>query len=212
VSIMYQVIRLGFGIPLFVLWACTSICVAQESFPAHGLKFQEHFASRTNDPNAYSLLGNNFFRALSTRTAGEFVAQWLVAHDRARAIPVSKVNAARPGIAPRPLIYVWIEDGANSLNIALVEEGIFSGGVMLDMVEAHQQLMETLQDSMLSNARASIEKEIASTPEADHPKRLVSEAEYAEHRARFVAAEEKAKREKKGIWSDEMKRYREDDD
>jgi endonuclease YncB( thermonuclease family) len=82
---------------------------------------------------------------------------------------------------------------------------------MLDMIEA-QQLRETLQNPMLSNAQASIEKEIASTPEAHRPKRLVSDAEYAKHRERFVAAEAKAKSEKKGIWSDEMKQYREDED
>src|SRR5438094_5083608 len=209
---MCQLICVVFATPVFMLWACTSVCVAQEPFPAHALKFQEHFASRTDDPNTYCLLGNNFFRALSTRTAGEFIDQWLAAHPSATAIPVSKANAARPDIAPRPLVYIWIEDDAKSLNVALVEEGIFSAGVMLDMIEAQQQLMETLQNPMLSNSRTSIEKEIASTPEADRPKRLVSDAEYAEHRVRFVAAEQKAKSEKKGIWSDEMKQYREDED
>jgi endonuclease YncB( thermonuclease family) len=209
---MHKLIRLFLGIALFALEVCTSVCDAQESFPAHELKFQEHFATRSNDLNTYSLLGNNFFRALSAPTASEFIEQWLAAHPRATAIPVSKVNAARPEIAPRPLVYVWIEDGTKSLNVALVEEGHFSAGVMLDMIEAQHQLTETLQNPMLSNARASIEKEIASTPEADRPKRLVSDAEYAEHRERFVAAETKAKSEKKGIWSDEMKQYREDED
>src|ERR1700749_4794917 len=122
---MYQRICVGFATPLFMLRACTSLCVAQERFPAHELEFQEHFASRTNNPNTYSLLGNNFFRALSTPSPGEFINNWLAAHPSATAIPVSKENAARPGISPRPLVYVWIEDGAKSLNAALVEEGLF---------------------------------------------------------------------------------------
>src|SRR5205807_232056 len=127
----------------------------------------------------------------------------LAAHANAMAIPVSKMNGARPEVAPSPFIYIWIEDGTDSLNVALIEEGLFAAGVMLDMTEAMQQTLERLRDARFSDTRAAIEKEMASTPKADRPKRLVSAADYARHKERFVAAEEKARREKKGIWSDE---------
>jgi endonuclease YncB( thermonuclease family) len=105
-------------------------------------------------------------------------------------------------------VYVWIEDGAESLNVALVEEGIFAGGVMLDMVESQRRLLEAMRDPKLAGNREQLEKEIAAQPESDRVKRLITDADYADRRKRIEAAEAKARDGKKGIWSDAMKEER----
>src|SRR5947209_19310757 len=103
----HQLIRCASPLPLLMLLSVSfSDAFPQTSVPARELKFQEHFASRTQDPTTYCVVRNNFFRALSTRTAPDFIKRWLVAHPNATTIPVSKMDLARPEIASRPFIYV----------------------------------------------------------------------------------------------------------
>jgi hypothetical protein len=184
---------------------------AQDVFPAQELKFEAkmpRFASKAGNPATYVLLGNGYLRTLSARNENEFINHWLAVHPHATATPISTCNAARAGIPPKRIVYVWIEDGAESLNVALVEEGIFAGGVMLDMVESQLRLLEEVRDPKLADTRAQIEKEIAAQSVSDRVKRLISDADYAERRKRIEAAEAKARDGKKGIWSDAMKEER----
>jgi hypothetical protein len=209
---MRKLILYTSSLQLLIVLTCASVCIAQESFPAHDLKFQNIFASRTGDPAAYFLLGNGWLRPLTTKTSDVFVKRWLDKHPNAVATLISAENFALAGKPPAPAVrwvYIWIEDSKESLNVALVQEGIFPGGVMLDMVETRQRLTEILRDPKLSEARAKVEKEVAERPVADRPRRLVSEADYAERIKRIVAAEREAREHKKGIWSDEMKEERE---
>ena len=201
---------LAFALPFLPLIG-TSVARAQVVFPAQELKFDARlarFASRPNNPGTYVLLGNGYLRTLSASNENEFIKHWLEVHPRAMATPISSCNVARAGIPPKRLVYVWIEDGAESLNVALVEEGIFAGGVMLDMVESQHRLLEEMRDPKLAGTREQIEKEIAAQSESDRVKRLISDADYAERRKRIEGAEAKARDGKKGIWSDAMKEER----
>ncbi len=70
-------------------------------------------------------------------------------------------------------VYVWIEDGGECLNEVLVSNGVFPGGVMIDMVESAQRLSQILLDPKLTDTRAQVEKERAAIPLEDLPKRLI---------------------------------------
>jgi hypothetical protein len=201
---------LAFAIPSLLLIG-PSVAHAQGAFPAQELKFDAKtaiFASKASSPGTYILLGNGYLRALSAHNENEFITHWLKVHPHATATPISTCNAARAGIPPMRHVYVWIEDGAESLNVALVEEGIFAGGVMLDMVESQRRLLEAMRDPKLAGNREQLEKEIAAQPESDRVKRLITDADYADRRKRIEAAEAKARDGKKGIWSDAMKEER----
>jgi len=188
-----------------------SVAHAQNVFPAQELKFNAKmaiFASKAGNPGTYVLLGSSYLRTLSAHNENEFINHWIEVHPHATATPISTCNAARAGTPTKRVVYVWIEDGADSLNVALVEEGIFAGGVMLDMVESQQRILEEMRDPRLASTREQIEKEIAAQSESDRVKRLISDADYAERRKRIEAAEAKARDGKKGIWSDAMKEER----
>lgn len=189
-----------------------SVAYAQGVLSVQELKFDAKmaiFASRASNPGStYVLLGSGYLRTLSARNENEFIKHWLEIHPHATATPISTCNGARVGTPPKRIVYVWIEDGAESLNVALIEEGIFPGGVMLDMVESQHRLLEEMRDPKLASTREQIEKEIAAQPESDRVKRLISDADYAERRKRIEAAEAKARDGKKGIWSDAMKEER----
>ncbi len=79
---------------------------------------------------------------------------------------------------------------------------------MADMVEQFNGLNEILKSPKLADARAMIEKERAEAPQ-DRSERLVSEDEYRLLMRRVEVAENQARSDKVGIWSDAMKDERE---
>ena len=204
---MQKLTRLAFVLSTLV-FAGTGVANVEGASPAQELRFETIFATKPHDPATYIVLGSGYLRALSTRTEKEFIKHWLEIHPHATVTPISTCNPMRPDRPPARFVYVWIEDGAESLNVSLIEEGIFSGGVMLDMVESQQRTMESMRDPTLTAVRKQLEAELAAQPEADRVKRLISDADYADRRKRIEAAEHKARDKKKGIWSDAMKEER----
>jgi hypothetical protein len=71
-------------------------------------------------------------------------------------------------------------------------------------------LTELLKNPQLADAKAQIEKERAEMPQ-DRPERLVSEEEYKLRMDQVQVAETKARQERLGIRSEEMKAERESD-
>lgn len=106
------------------------------------------------------------------------------------------------------MVYIWVEDGKQSLNEDLVRQGAFPGGVMFDMVDNRKGLDELLKNPQLADTKAQIEKERAEAPQ-DIAERLMPEADYQARMQRIEAAENLARKEKLGIWSDAMKEERE---
>lgn len=191
-----------------LLLICAVDCRAQ-SFLARELKINGIFASRSDNSITYFFLGCGWLRTLSSRDEKTFIEKWLVAHPNAKATPISAMTVARRGQRTRERwVYVWLEDGTEIMNVALIKEGVFPGGVMLDMVEAEQRLMQELNDSTLANVRVQIEKERSSRSVGERPVRLVADKDYADRMKRIAAAEDEARGAKKGIWSDGMKEER----
>ena len=185
--------------------------MSRESFPAQDLYVSGISAHRRGDPDLYCLAGGDVCAAgmpmfLGAGNAVEFISKWLVAHPHATVTPISvgskKVFSARP---PVHSTYIWIEDGKDSVNVSLVKEGLYRAQAMIDMVESSRNFMKMFDDPRLATGRAQIEKERA---EEQAPQRLISASDYADRMKRLAAAEEDAKQNKKGLWSDaEMKRW-----
>jgi hypothetical protein len=161
---------LALGAVLFIL--PSGAAKAQAPFPAREIVCQEIFGSRTGDRSVYCLLGNGFFRSISSEEAGAVIAGWLAEHPRAQAVPVS-VNAMGP---TGRWTYVLIEDGEDTLNIELVRSGAFPARVMIDA--------------------------------AGKPQRVMPEERYRAYLNLVVAAQSEAKKNHRGIWSDQYEELR----
>ncbi|HUC48286.1 MAG TPA: hypothetical protein VMA30_02810 [Xanthobacteraceae bacterium] len=160
---------------------------AQESFPANEINFKEIIGSRNGDKSAaYILLGTGFVRAMRSDDVGLIVDNWLASHPNAQATPITATPMGKFG----QLIYVLIEDGEDCLNISLIREGAFPGGVMTDSVDSFRAL----------NLKLKKEEE---------PHRMMSEDRYNAFLKRVRAVEAEAKDRKNGIWGDKYKEMRE---
>jgi endonuclease YncB( thermonuclease family) len=185
--------------------------LSRESFPARDLYVSGISAHRLSDPDIYCLVGqdvcaNGMSILVGVGNSVEFVAKWLATHPHATATPISvqskKILLARPAVHST---YIWIEEGKDSVNASLVEEGFYRAQAMIDMVESSDNFMKMFDDPRLAIGRAQIEKERA---EEQAPQRLISDSDYADRMKRLAAAEQDAKQNKRGLWSDaEMKRW-----
>jgi hypothetical protein len=189
----------GYRTCLFLLLMVPAFVEAQQSFPVSELSVDGIYAARTGDPNLYCLLGANtclLWRLHNPWTHDTLIEDWLAAHPKATATPISTHNMVTGGnhrTASR--VYLWIEDSGVSLNVALVREGHYIAAAMKDMVEADREMAE------MDNNPAPA-KERAETPEENRPHRLVSDADYSQKIQRIALAEIDAKQEKKGMWSE----------
>jgi endonuclease YncB( thermonuclease family) len=189
--------------------ACNAQDQARDAVPAHELTFTEIFASRPGDARTYFLLGGGWLRTIQSGNPGKFISGWLKAHPSAIAKPVSRMFSTNTkSKQTSEEVYIWVEDGKQSLNEDLVRQGVFPAGVMYDMVDNRKGLDELLKDPKLADTKAQIEKEREEAPQ-DIAERLMPDAEYQADMQRIEAAEALARKEKLGIWSDGMKEERE---
>jgi hypothetical protein len=186
-------------------------CNAQGEGAAKEFSFQEIFATRKDDGREYIVLGSGWLRTIQSGNPGQFISSWLAAHPAASIKPISRMGMTNTKSKHTDeLVYIWVEDGEVSLNVDLVRAGIFPGAVMADMVDNYNGLTEQLKRPELAFAKAQIEKERAEAPQ-DRPQRLISDDQYQLFAHRIELAEDQARAEKLGIWSDAMKEERESD-
>lgn len=170
-----------------LLFATTAAWPAQ-TFDASPLVFKNIFGSRPGFHTSYSIVGTGMFRAPRADELDAFVASWMKRHPRA---VVTVVDQSRLGSKLGEMDYIWINDGADSLNVDLVRQGLVPGGMMADGVDYLSAIKRVARQDM-------------SGP--DDPKRLVSDESYLAFMKRIVAAEVAARADKVGLWSD---KYRE---
>jgi hypothetical protein len=177
---------------------------------ARDFTFHDIFALRPGDHRVYVLLGSGFIRAPQSGDPGAFISDWLAAHPAAKITPISRMFTTNTrSLVTSEIVYIWIEDHEQSLNVDMIRAGIYPGATMYDMVDNEKGLDRLLEeDPKLADARAQIEKERAAAPQ-DRTERLVADDDYGERIRRIDAAESQARAEKLGIWSDAMKDERE---
>ncbi len=100
---------------IFLVALCAKT-YGQEAFPLKELKFQKFFAARAGDNAMYCLLGNGFFRTISSGEEDSAIHEWLSNHPNAKAVPVSMIGEG----SKMPIVYFWAVDGAENLNLSLV--------------------------------------------------------------------------------------------
>jgi hypothetical protein len=183
---------------LLLLAISPGLAFAEGSFPVSELTVDGIYATKSGDPTLYCLLGANTCITKLPKGAinqDALIDSWLAAHPTATAVPISSHNFTfgKSGAA-QPRVYLWIEDGADSLNVALVREGRYPAAAMVDMVDADRELAEMNNEEL--------KKDRTETPEENRPHRLVPDADYAEKMQRVSIAGVEAKRDMKGMWAD----------
>lgn len=170
------------------------------------------YLSKAGDTTVYCLLGGD--ACLVPKDAGTadlFIGQWLKLHPGASVIPVSSATqtmptSTKPG-SPAKLreVYVWITDGDDVLNVALVREGYYASKSMIDMVESERQQNERTKKIAAENHNPDFADVMAkwrdSIPKEDRPRRLVSDSDYEDRMKEITAAEHTAQVAKRGVWS-----------
>lgn len=178
----------------------------QEAFPLKELKFQKFFGQRTGDATMYCLLGNGYFRTISSGEEDALISEWLAMHPNAKAVPVSLIgDGSKFSIA-----YIWAVDGAENLNLSLVKRGAFPGSVMLDAVH-FEALSRGSRDRVSIEAGAAYAKKLnPGQPEQKEipPRRLIQDVTYEAFLKDLGAAERTAQTQKSGIWADKFKELR----
>jgi len=180
--------------------------VAERNGSAATLDFKNDImAARKGDARLYVLLGSGFVRPTYSGYPRIFVSAWIQSHHGAVFTPISQMITTNTKThVPLEIVYIWIEQGTDSLNVDLVRNGIFEGSTMLDMVDNEKAFAKLLRsDPKLANERAEMEKERAAAPQ-DRTYRLVSDDDYRARVARIEEADLYARSHKLGIWSDAM--------
>lgn len=192
-----------------MLWRTTA-CHAEDRIPANQLVFKQIFASRIGDPRSYHLLGGGWVFGIQAGSPTAFITAWNSEHPAAVVKPISRMFTTNTySKRTTELVYIWIEDGAASLNVDMIRAGLFPGAVMVDMVDREKALNEQLSmDPRLAETKAAIDKERAKAPQ-DRSERLVPDDEYRLLLHRIEVAEAQARHEKLGIWADSRKADRE---
>ncbi len=188
---------------LLLLLIAASAHSAQAQFPLHDLTVDGIYATRSGDPAEYCLLGAKaclFRLPHNPWTEDSLIDSWRTAHPNAQVVPISEegTTLVRHG-RPVRQVYVWIEDGPDSLNVALIREGRYAATAMIDMVEVAQRTL----DQVDADTRRQLERERAQVPAEDQPHRLITDSDYAAKMQLVTQAEQDAKRDQKGLWSDE---------
>jgi hypothetical protein len=176
--------------------------VGQTSFPQTELSFQPNnsgFAVRSgNSRDVYSLLGIGQIKGLRSKNFDALVARWLAAHPKAIVKDVCSVrmNLKHDG----EMVFIWIADGDENLNVYLVSEGAVPAALMHDFVEVDESIS------------AEHRQELAKIPNGlgPPPKRLIPAGAYSAFTRRVDAVGEQAQATKKGIWSSEYDSLRDE--
>lgn len=180
------------------------ICDAGDLIPVQALDVKGVYGTRPGDPTIYCLLGLGTCEvATDPGSADAFIGHWLADHRRAVAIPIS-AEIHRPwlrGTVTAREVFIWVEDGPDSLTLSLVRQGFYPASALRDMVSWAQEAEKT-RERLSAVTATPIDKLAPAIPLANRPRRLISDTDYTDRMRQASAAEADAKRLQRGIWSD----------
>ena len=95
-------------------------------------KFDSWFGYELNSKSetVYCLLGTGFFRAPRTENTDSLISAWTNQHPDALVIPVYTSGPTMTDSKESKMIYAWVVDKSDTLNIILVRLGCIPGGTM----------------------------------------------------------------------------------
>lgn len=196
---------------LVALALLSSTCLAQQNFALSDLKFNGFFGTRPGDGNLYCLLGNGFFRTISSGEDAVVISDWRTRHPNARAVPVSISGED----SRMRIVYIWAVDGSDNLNLLLINKGVFPATVMLDAAQFDPLLKRsapTPEQKAIDAGMSYVRKmrHVAPAVEAP-PRRLISEPRYLDFLKDLLANENVARTQMNGIWSDKFNELRQEE-
>lgn len=189
---------------LALFWAAL-FCLpshAQVAFQARELQFHDIFAQRAGEQTMYCLLGNGFFMAPRSSDVKSLVNNWLTLHPEAQAIPVSIIGEG----STRPMIYIWLIDKGESLNLHLIKNGAFPADVMLDAVHFSDMSRDSPQQKSIQagiDAYSRANPTAPPPPKEGPPRRLQPDAAYASFLKQLADADRFARSQHLGVWAAE---------
>jgi hypothetical protein len=168
---------------LVVLGSVFAFALSMYATEANAVRWQGQSGEDPNNPAIwYSVLSVG---AIRTELSTDFVATmdgWLKRHPKAKIV---RVVARKPLLDSQPnskLIFVWIVDGGENLNVYLVRHGCVAAPQMFSLSDDDMQLLR----NELAMPKDKLE---------------VSQKEYNKVKSRLIAAEKLAKTERLGIWA-----------
>ena len=168
-------------------------CLAQTetgaSFAVEGVEFQSIFGVRPGEPQVtYCLLGRGFFLADRSNSLDSLLLAWSQSHPTARLVPVASYGPTKIDDPESKMIYSWIVDDKDTLNLHLVKYGAYAGRTML-----RPQTWEELPEREKEMYRESGEKSnvVVEVDLDDYEKFLI----------RLESAEQFAAQNQYGVWA-----------
>ena len=103
--------------------------LAADPILASTVKWSGHFGASQTQPKAVlCLMARGFFRSPTSGDAAAFIEKWMREHPKAIVMPVASFGPVAVKDPDSKMLYVWIVDGDQSLNLELVRHGhVFPG-------------------------------------------------------------------------------------
>lgn len=118
----------------FILLSLQS-CKGQATKPAQKIsdfKFESIFGTTAKEPNStYCLLGSGFLRTPQSDNADSVINDWIKKHPNGNVVSVSSFGPILADSKDSKMVYCWLIDNKDTLNIELVKKGCFPGGTMM---------------------------------------------------------------------------------
>ncbi len=182
----------------------TVIC-KDRNLLASKIHWEGIFGSLKKDPSTtYCLMGVGFFRAPVSEDINKVINEWMENHPKAYLVPISILQPFKINNPKSKQVYVWVVDGENNLNLYLVRMGCCPAGTMQSITEIDLSIPESDQND------PEIERYNQEISKLQKDKLLIEKIEYNEFITKVTEAEEQAKKDKLGIWTEDLNKPQED--
>lgn len=176
---------------LLVLMIAALCAIAQRPLYASDLQWQSIFGNRPgSEDTVYCLLGRGFFRAERSDNVDSLITSWMKGHPDAHIFPVTVTGPTMVDQPDSRMIYCWVVDREDHLNVFLIRNGGYPGGTM-ERPETWDELPQWEKDLYPEE-----EKGIGAIV-------LVDSSAYASFIEHIKEAERTAASEKLGVWKDQ---------
>ena len=142
---------------------------------------------KSNTENTYCLLGTGFFTSPKAKNTDSLITSWSQLHPDAKVLPIYTGGPTFTNLPNSKLIYCWVFDNLDTLNIDLVRQGCVPGGTMLRPTTRNE-----ISKKDRKNVRA--DKKLDEQVHIDNKS-------YKDFLDKIVKAENEAKRNRIGIWT-----------
>ncbi|MGE5529038.1 MAG: hypothetical protein ACM3X6_07845 [Patescibacteria group bacterium] len=175
----------------------TVIVSNEPTLLASDINWESQFGSIKDKPSIiYCLMGMGFFRAPTSKEIDEVIHEWLAEHPEAYLVPISIMQPLLNNDPDSKLIYVWVVDGDDNLNIHLVRMGCCSASAMQSLAAIDFSDLENDQNTPKDDWFIEVISQLK------QQKLLIDKEEYEKFITKTIEAEQQAMIEKLGIWGE----------